>query len=147
MTLTLTEEQKTRLAARHKDVDAWLAILQDRVDIGRWTEEEFGRALVEQLAAADDYETTWHEMRRQRSADAVSASQLLKAMQQARIFLLSQLEEEEVAELGIAPVADAHEIIRLASRFESCIILANAQYAKTTATAEADRVRGPIEKD
>jgi nickel-dependent lactate racemase len=105
-----------------------------------------GEAL-QQLAAADDYETTWHEMRRQRSADAVSASQLLKAMQQARIFLLSQLEEEEVAELGIAPVADAHEIIRLASRFESCIILANAQYAKTTATAEADRVRGPIEKD
>jgi hypothetical protein len=71
MTLTLTEEQKTRLAARHKDVDAWLAILQDRVDIGRWTEEEFGRALVEQLAAADEVRASAGDAYKTRAAHAI----------------------------------------------------------------------------
>ncbi len=89
---------------------------------------------IQQLSGADDYEETLHTIRRQRSSDAVPASQLLKAMQQSRIFLLSGLDEAVVAELGLAPVADASEMIRLGSRFESCIVLANAQYAETTIT-------------
>ena len=93
-----------------------------------------GEAML-QLSAADNYEETLHAIRRQRSSDAVPASQLLKAMQQNRIFLLSCLDEAVVAELGLAPVADASEMIRLVSRFESCIVLANAQYAQTTITA------------
>jgi hypothetical protein len=64
--LELTDDVKTRLAARHEDVDVWLAHMQGLVDNGRWGEAEFYRAVTEQLVAADkiigdmgdDY-TTW----------------------------------------------------------------------------------------
>ncbi|MEK6248508.1 MAG: lactate racemase domain-containing protein, partial [Planctomycetales bacterium] len=88
-----------------------------------------GEAL-QQLATADDYETALHDIRRQRSADAIPASQILRALDHSRIFLLSRLEDEVVEELGLAPVSDEKEITRLSSRFDSCIVLSNAQYAE-----------------
>ena len=91
-----------------------------------------GKAL-RQLAFVEDYETAMHEIRRERSVDAVPAAQLLKAMDQSRIFLLSRLDADIVEELGIAPVSNEAEIARLSSRFESCIVLSNAQYAEATA--------------
>ena len=53
MALELTDDQKTRLAAQHVDVDVWLAHMQGLVDNGRWTEVEFYSAVNEQLVAAD----------------------------------------------------------------------------------------------
>jgi nickel-dependent lactate racemase len=93
-----------------------------------------GKAL-QQLALCDDYKAARHEILRQRSADAVPAAQLLAAMQRARIFLLSQLDDEVVSELGLGPVADETEIVRLGNCCDSCILLAAAQYADTTAAS------------
>lgn len=71
MTITITAEQKTRLEARHEDVDKWLAHMQDRIDVGRWTEEEFGRALVEQLAAADEIRASEGDAYKTRAAHQI----------------------------------------------------------------------------
>lgn len=90
-----------------------------------------GEAL-QHLATAENYETALHDVRRQRSADAIPASQILRALDQSRIFLLSCLDDEVVEDLGLAPVSDEDEITRLSSRFDSCIVLSNAQYAEPT---------------
>ena len=66
MALELTDDQKTRLAAQHVDVDEWLAHMQGLIDNGRWGVTEFYSALAEQLVVCDkiiedmgdDY-TTW----------------------------------------------------------------------------------------
>ena len=50
------------------------------------------------------------------------------AMDKARVYLLSRLEESTVEDLGRVPVADSSDIARLATRHESCIVLANAQH-------------------
>jgi hypothetical protein len=53
MALTLTDDQKTRLAAQHVDVDAWLVWMQGLVDVGRWSEAAFYSAVSEQLVVSD----------------------------------------------------------------------------------------------
>ena len=59
--------------------------------------------------------------------DAVVATQLLAALGRVRVYLYSQLDEELVEELGIAPVSRIGEIANLCRRYPSCIALANAQ--------------------
>ena len=86
-------------------------------------------AALQMLAHDDDYEATIREVRKQRSDDAVPAAQLLRALDRNQVYLLSQLDEEVVQQLGIAPIADVTELARLVRRSESCIVLANAQYA------------------
>ncbi|HEX3724962.1 MAG TPA: hypothetical protein VHV08_01915, partial [Pirellulales bacterium] len=44
------------------------------------------------------------------------------------VYLVSQLDEELVEDLGIHPLS-ASQVSRLARRYESCIVLANADYA------------------
>jgi hypothetical protein len=53
---------------------------------------------------------------------------LARAVERGPVYLLSQLEDETIEDLGLAPVADIDEIIRLAGRHESCIVLEDAQH-------------------
>ena len=57
-------------------------------------------------------------------------------MRRAHVYLLSRLDDNVVEQLGMAPVANAREIARLASRHESCVLLANAH--RTIATPQDD---------
>ena len=61
--------------------------------------------------------------------DAFVAAQLVEALRRVRVYLYSQLEEDLVEDLGIAPVTRISEIANLCLRSESCILLANAQHA------------------
>jgi hypothetical protein len=88
---------------------------------------EPGRA-VASLSQADDLEAAMKQIRREAPGDALSAIQLARAMEQAKIYLLSQLDESLVEDLGMAPMTEAADVGRLARRHESCIVLANAQY-------------------
>ena len=45
--------------------------------------------------------------------------------------MLSQLEEELIEDLGMMPLAP-EQVSRLAARYDSCIVLANAQYASVS---------------
>ena len=71
-------------------------------------------------------------------AAAYAAAELAQALDESKVFLLSQLDEETVEELGIAHVSNGQEIARLCSRRRSCIILANAQNVIPTAAGEEE---------
>lgn len=84
---------------------------------------------IQHLGEVEDLQRALREIRRSPPADALPATQMAKAMDRARVYLLSGLDDEVVETLGMAPVADADEIPRLAARHESCILLGNAQHA------------------
>lgn len=91
---------------------------------------------VASLANADDLEAALRRIRREAEPDALPAGELARALENAKIYLLSRLDESLVEDLGMAAVADAREIARLARRHESCTVLASAQYAAVTLTEE-----------
>ena len=84
---------------------------------------------VASLANIDDLETALRRIRREANADALPAGELARTLEHAKIYLLSRLDESTVEDLGMAAVADAREIERLARRHESCIVLGSAQHA------------------
>ncbi len=61
--------------------------------------------------------------------DADSATKLIRVLRDTKIYLLSQLAENVVEDLGMAWVADPSEINNLCQRHETCTLLANAQHA------------------
>ncbi len=91
---------------------------------------------LQQLASADSPEDARREIAHQRPSDALVASQLIHALDNGRVYLLSRLEPEIVESLGVAPVANDAELVRLAARHETCILLGNAQHAFVAACDE-----------
>ena len=79
------------------------------------------------LAAAESPEDARREIIRHRPHDALVASELIHALENSRVYLLSRLEESDVEALGVAPVSSPDDVSRLAARHESCILLGNAQ--------------------
>lgn len=91
---------------------------------------------LQALAQSEDRSAALRRIRKQHLPDADIASQFAKVLERARIYLLSRLDESVVEELGLAPVASGDEVVRLAGRHDSCLLLANAQHA--VATVEGD---------
>lgn len=87
---------------------------------------------VKQIGDSDDRHRALRRIRKQQPTDALPAAQLARAMQRARVYLLSDLDDEVVEELGMAPVSTADDISRLVARHPSCILLGNAQHAIAT---------------
>jgi len=86
-------------------------------------------AALQRLTELRDFETTLLELKKDRSPDVTAATQLLQALQQYRVYLLSNLDDELVEDLGMAPIGDETELVRLSQRYETCILLSNAQFA------------------
>ncbi|HEX4148344.1 MAG TPA: lactate racemase domain-containing protein [Pirellulales bacterium] len=87
---------------------------------------------VQGLASGEDLSAVLHRIFKQRATDTLAATELAAALERARIYLLSRLDRAFVEDLGIAPVEEDADIARLARRSNSCIVLANAQYAVAT---------------
>ncbi len=87
-----------------------------------------GPALQTIVGARDLYEAQ-REIRRLRSPDVPAAFELARALQHCTIYLLSELDDSIVEDLGMAPVSSAADLARLARRHSSCIVLGGAQYA------------------
>ncbi|MCA9246059.1 MAG: DUF2088 domain-containing protein [Planctomycetales bacterium] len=69
--------------------------------------------------------------------DSVSQWQVIsRALERCSLFLLSRIDDDLIEDLGMAPVHDEHEIERLVSQFESCIVLANGQFASVRVADE-----------
>jgi nickel-dependent lactate racemase len=83
---------------------------------------------VAALRQTDDWQALLRRIRRDCPPDALTAAEFIEAAARARIYLLSQLDESTVEELGLAPISSAADLKRLAGRHESCIVLANAQH-------------------
>ncbi len=88
---------------------------------------------LEWIGRSRDLPDALRNIRKEHSADARAAHELGEALKRVRVYLLSQLDEGVVEELGMAPVAAATDIGRLARRHSSCIVLGNAQFAEPTA--------------
>ncbi len=65
-------------------------------------------------------------IRRTRPIDMLPALALTRLLDQARVYLLSNLDDSLVEELGMAVVSDASEVARLANQHTSCVLLADA---------------------
>ncbi|HUY35495.1 MAG TPA: lactate racemase domain-containing protein [Pirellulales bacterium] len=87
---------------------------------------------VRSLAQAEDLADTERQIRRACPPDALAAVELARIMDRAKVYLLSQLDESLVADLGMAPVSAGAEVARLARRHASCTVLASAQHARVT---------------
>ena len=93
-------------------------------------------AALQRLAGMRDSESLLHELRRDRTPDATPAALLAEALERVKVFLLSDLDEEAVEDLGVAHVGSIEQIERLSRQFASCILLGNAQHAFLAAPAE-----------
>lgn len=93
---------------------------------------------LRRLAGAEDYEAADRAIRRRPTPDALAASRLNRALQRARVYLLSNLDEADVEDLGVAYVADASEIAKLSSHYDSCLVLQDAQHVAISLFTEAD---------
>ena len=80
------------------------------------------------LSRLEDREQALKNIRREHAADAAEAIELVRATEQAKVYLLSRLDETLVEDLGIAHIDDPGDVARLARRHDSCIVLSNAQY-------------------
>jgi nickel-dependent lactate racemase len=93
--------------------------------------EPLGQSLGH-LVGSEDLEATERKLLYDHASDSFTAWQLARALQRGPVYFLSQLEDETVEEMGMAPVADVEELSRLARRHESYIVLENAQHAFVT---------------
>lgn len=92
---------------------------------------------TQRLRNADDRQGVLREISRERPVDALVAAELAHALERGPLYLLSQLDEALVEDLGIASVADEAELERLVSHHDSCILLGNAQHAVAIPAEEA----------
>ncbi len=84
---------------------------------------------LQRLTGMRDYDSLLHDLRRERSHDATSAALLAEALERVQVYLLSNLDESAVEDLGVGHVADSDQLERLSRQFESCMLLGNAQHA------------------
>jgi hypothetical protein len=83
---------------------------------------------LQRVVGAEDLDAALRDIGRHSPADALAAAELVRALKRGSVYLVSRLDEDTVEELGMLPVAP-DQISRLASRYDSCIVLSNAQYA------------------
>jgi nickel-dependent lactate racemase len=87
---------------------------------------------IGQLIGSSDFAEVESNVRNDHSADSWTAWHLARALQRGPVYFMSQLDADDVEEMGLAPVADMEELARLASHQESCIVLDHSQYAVAT---------------
>ena len=90
---------------------------------------------LRRLASAEDFDGKQKAIQRTASVDAQAASRLNRALQRVRIYLLSELREVDIENLGLAFVSDVKEITKLSSQFSRCLAFENAQYVSLSRTA------------
>lgn len=93
-------------------------------------------AAVRQLAAARSPGEAIDAIRQQRCEDALPATQLAQALDRFSVYLMSRLDESVVEDIGMTPVAGTDELARLARRYESYVLLANAPHVSVSVDGE-----------
>lgn len=84
---------------------------------------------LQKLCWDDEQSPAIGEIRRDRTPDAVTASQLWQTLREHRVYLLSHLDSDTVESLGMAYVSSGEEIAHLSRRHASCVLLGNAHRA------------------
>jgi nickel-dependent lactate racemase len=92
------------------------------------------------LIGTGDLETAQRKISHDHDADSWPAWQLARALQRGPMYFLSQLNDETVEDLGLAPVESIDELVRLAAHHESVAVVEDAQNAVVTFTGERDEL-------
>ena len=93
---------------------------------------------LRRLAGAEDFESAERAIQKRVAVDTVAASRLNHALQRARVYLLSNLDENDVEDLGMAYVSSPSEITKLLSQHRSCLVLQNAQHVSIELKSKVD---------
>jgi hypothetical protein len=72
------------------------------------------------------------------ATDSWPAWQLARALQRGPVYFLSQLDAETVEDLGLAPVESVEELVRLAARSESFVVVEDSQNAVVTLAGQSN---------
>jgi len=94
---------------------------------------------MRRLAGSLDYEAANLAIRQKPTADSLDATRLNRALQRARVYLLSELDEHDVENLGVAYVADSREIAKLSTQHDSFLLLDNAQHVSISLNETSSR--------
>ena len=78
------------------------------------------------LAGETLREAALHHLAKKRPVDTLPAAQLAHALDRNRVYLLSRLDAAIVEDLDMIPIESPDELLRLARRHPSCILLSNA---------------------
>jgi len=90
------------------------------------------------LAAARSRKEALRHSHRDEADDAVTAVLLARALDHCSVYLCSRLDDALVEDLQIMPVADTAELVRLANRSKSFLLLGNAAYAQVAVEDDRD---------
>jgi hypothetical protein len=88
------------------------------------------------LIGTTDLAGTERRLLRDHAEDSWTAWQLARALQRGPVYFLSQLDDDTVEDMGLAPIADVAELTRLASHHETIIVLPDSQHAVATVEGE-----------
>ena len=83
---------------------------------------------IRSLAAFDSYDDLQRHLSKEKGEGAATASMLAHTLEHANVFLMSQLDDSIVEEIGLAPLHDADELQRLVDRHQSTLLLTTAQH-------------------
>jgi len=81
-----------------------------------------------QRLACTSREAALRQISKDRPADALAAAQIVQAVEQHKVYLLSKLDPATVEDLSMVPVAGIEELGRLTQQYASPILLSNAPY-------------------
>jgi nickel-dependent lactate racemase len=95
--------------------------------------ESMGRLVGQRSPSA-----TARKVFRDHAEDSWAAWRIARAIARGPVYLMSQLEADAVEEMGMAPIENIDELVRLAGRRESTIVLEDAQYALATVGSDVD---------
>lgn len=109
-------------AARAADQDQSAVALCTQLDVPP------GKALRKLIATGGDLQRA-AELQNEQSDDAAAAWEIYKALCRGPVYFMSQIDREEVEDMGMTPIEDAAELTRLAHRSTSCIVLNEVQHA------------------
>jgi nickel-dependent lactate racemase len=87
--------------------------------------------------------TASQRIRESESSDAVTAWQLAQGVGQARVYLLSKLENEVVESMGMVPLASLHELENLSKKASKVVLIENADRFDVTMARSA--IYRPVE--
>jgi nickel-dependent lactate racemase len=83
---------------------------------------------LDPIVGEDDLSQALSQIAKMRSPEALAGIELVNALQRGKVYLISELDDETVEDLGISPIRP-DQLSRLASRHGSCLVLANAHRA------------------
>jgi nickel-dependent lactate racemase len=84
---------------------------------------------IQQIVGARSLTAALRRIGKEPPPDALPAAQLIRALRQTRVYLLSRLDPAVVESLDIVPIAHDEELARLTKQHQSCIWLSNAPHA------------------